>query len=986
MSNLRRKGGEGMLTGSAVVAVTACFFLSCTGWSAEPKPESNVVPYVASVPATNALAAFRVRPGFRLELVAREPAVISPVAMAFDENNRLFVVERREDSSAPGTNAHSGRIHLLEDTEGDGEFHLSTVYADNLPWASAVACCSGGVFVATSPDIVFLKDTKTNGIADVRKAIFTSFTGTNLLGARALPNNFNWGMDNRIHAASAGVAAFVPESGAPGAPLVSLTGADFSFDPRALAMCAEAGPAESGLSFDDWGRKFTCDPLRPLRSPRYEPRYLARNPFVPPPPQMIEVASPATPIFRLASAGRPAPARERSRATNELARAVPQVTTVLVATWLTNARGCVVYRGNAFPSNYLGNAFIADPSAHVIHRVVLREAGLDLAAARAPDEKSTEFILSSDPAFRPTQIINGPDGALYVADMRDGLDQGRIYRIVPVDFQRPKRARLDKTTTAGLVATLSHPNGWHRDTAARLLYERRDPAAVPLLANSLSTSRLPLARLHALHALDGLGATTPARLLAGLRDQDERVREHAVRLAENLARGGALPDALWNQIRLTAADPSVRVRYQVALTLGEIHRPETPQVLAGIFLRTPNNPWMQAAILSSLADGAGDLFVTLASDPQVRGDSVGWEFLRRLATMIGVKGRPEEAAQVLGFIDQARLDLPQVFALLNALGDGLHQAGSSLALMDPQNRLQRFYSQASDVVANSLVLDPIRVEAIRLMGVGPYTVSSMGDLLLLPLGSGQSEAIQSAAIATLGRFNDSRVSPTLIQRWRVLTPRLRNDAVTALLARSSRVGDVLTALETGRIDRADLSPAQVNFLRTHRDPATGQRALQLFGPGPRQHPEAVRRFGPALGLKGAAERGRETFVARCAACHQRGGASQGIGPDLVSARIYGKGRILAAILEPNAEVWRDFLPYVIETTEGETLIGLLRGDNAATVSLQPLNGRPVVLPRANIQDLQAQPWSLMPERLEEGLTPQGMADLLEYILRPTATP
>jgi putative heme-binding domain-containing protein len=107
---------------------------------------------------------------------------------------------------------------------------------------------------------------------------------------------------------------------------------------------------------------------------------------------------------------------------------------------------------------------------------------------------------------------------------------------------------------------------------------------------------------------------------------------------------------------------------------------------------------------------------------------------------------------------------------------------------------------------------------------------------------------------------------------------------------------------------------------------------------------------------------------------------------LVSARIYGKGRILAAILEPNAEVWRDFLPYVIETTEGETLIGLLRGDNAATVFLQPLNGRPVVLPRANIQDLQAQPWSLMPERLEEGLTPQGMADLLEYILRPTATP
>jgi putative heme-binding domain-containing protein len=148
----------------------------------------------------------------------------------------------------------------------------------------------------------------------------------------------------------------------------------------------------------------------------------------------------------------------------------------------------------------------------------------------------------------------------------------------------------------------------------------------------------------------------------------------------------------------------------------------------------------------------------------------------------------------------------------------------------------------------------------------------------------------------------------------------------------------------------------------------------------------VRRFGPALGLKGAAERGRETFVARCAACHQRDAASQGIGPDLASMRVYGKERTLAAILEPNAQVRPDFLPYVVETAEGETFIGLLRGDTAATVCLQPPNGRAVVLPRANIQDLQAQPWSFMPDGLEEGLTPQGMADLLEYILRPTTTP
>jgi putative membrane-bound dehydrogenase-like protein len=972
-----------MLPCPAVVAGAVFLLLSCAGWAAESKSGSNALPAVASVPATNALPDFRVRLGFRLELVAREPAVISPVAMAFDENNRLFVVERCNDSSAPGTNAHSSRIRLLEDTEGNGEFHRSTIYADNLPWASAVACYSGGVFVATSPDILFLKDTKTNGIADVRQAIFTGFTGTNQLGERALVSSFTWGLDNCIHAASGGVSAFAPGSSAPGADLVSLTGADFCFDPRALTLWAETGPAQSGLCFDDWGRKFTCDPMRPLRSSRYERRYLARNPFFAPPPQMIEVVGPATAIFRLISVPRAVAPHEGAQETNELARTVAQASTVLVATWLTNARSCVIYRGNAFPSNYFGNAFIADPSAQVIHRAVLREAELEVSAARAPEERNTEFVLSTDPAFRPTQIINGPDGALYVADMQDGHERGRIYRIVPAAFKRPKPARLGGATGYGLVAMLSHPNGWYRDTAARLLSERRDPAAMPLLANMLSGSRSPLTRLQTLQVLDGLGALTQAQVLAALQDQDERVREHAVELAERQVRGGEFPFALWNQLRQMAIDPSLRVRHQLALTLGELRGPESARVLAGLFSRASGNPWMQTAILSSLAEGAGDVFVNQANDPRVRGDAAGWEFLRRLVTLIGVKRQPAEAGQVLGFIDQTQLDPRQALPLIYILGEGLRQAGSSLAQIDTQNRGQRYYSLASEAVISGLSTEPIRIAAMRLIGVGPYTIANSGDLLLLPLGSGQPESVQSAAIAALGHFDDSRIVPVLIQRWRVLTPRLRREAASALLARAGRVGAVLTALEAGQIDRTDLSPMQVNFLRTHRDPAISQRAVKLFGSGPRQHPDLVRRFQPALSLKGAADRGRGSFDARCAACHQRGGTTQSIGPDLTGVRIYGKERVLRGILEPNADVRRDYLTYVLETGGGENVIGLLRADNPTTVCLQPSSGRPVVWPRDNIQYLQAQTWSLMPEGLEEGLTPQGMADLLEYVFAAT---
>jgi putative heme-binding domain-containing protein len=754
-----------------------------------------------------------------------------------------------------------------------------------------------------------------------------------------------------------------------------LSSFDFSFDPRGLDLRAESGPAESGLCFDDWGRKLTCDPLRPLRTPSYALRYMARNPFFPPPPMMLEVASPATAIFRLASAGPAAQSTARAHPTN-----------ALVATWLTNAMGCVVYRGSAFPSNYLGNVFIADPSAHIIHRFVLQEADLWATAARPMDETNTEFVASADAGFRPVQVVNGPDGALYVADRRDAGERGGIYRIVPADFKRPKLPRLGKAKTLELVSSLSAPTGWERDTAARLLYERRDPKAVPLLLSLLVNSRFPIARVHALHALDGLGALSEIHVLAGLRDADGRLRKHAVLLSEKLASEGPLPDVVWDQLRLKSADPSVRVRYQLAFTLGELHRPDIAPVLGTLLVRDPANPWMQAAVFSSLAENAGNLFVTLGNDPRVLNDPVGQEWLRRLAAMIGVKGGAGDVGQVFSYVELLQNDPQTAFTLLYLLGDGLHRTRSSLALADPGARMQPFYVAAVNAVQNFTLLEPGRIEALRLLGVSPYTFANIGDLLLLQVASGQSEAIQSAALAALGRFDDPRIAPAVAQRCRALTPRLRSDALTALLARSDRVAAVIAGLESGLLLRADLTFAQMNYLRTQRDPAISARARQLFGPVPVRRPEVVKLFQPALSLKGSAARGGEIFFARCVACHQRGGATPAIGPDLSTAAVYGRQEVLTAILEPNVGARWDYLTYVVETADGESVMGILRDQNPATITLQLLNGAQVVLPRANISYLQAQPWSLMPDGLEAGLTQQNMADLLEYLVRPRATP
>src|SRR5258707_825792 len=169
--------------------------------AAEPEVSERDLPRIPAVEPKAAIATMRVRPGFKMELAACEPNVVSPVAMAFDEDGRLYVVEMIDYSER--RDEKLGRIRLLEDTDGDGVFDKSTVYADGLPWPTAVFPWKGGVFVGCTPDILYLKDTNGDGRADERRVVFTGFAdGVKRLNVQALLNSFNWGLDNRIHGAA----------------------------------------------------------------------------------------------------------------------------------------------------------------------------------------------------------------------------------------------------------------------------------------------------------------------------------------------------------------------------------------------------------------------------------------------------------------------------------------------------------------------------------------------------------------------------------------------------------------------------------------------------------------------------------------------------------------------------------------------------------------------------------------------------------------
>jgi putative heme-binding domain-containing protein len=750
---------------------------------------------------------------------------------------------------------------------------------------------------------------------------------------------------------------------------VSLQGSDFSFDPRTRGIFAEATAAQSGLAFDERGRRYACDFDRPLMLTMYPRRYFARNPFFARPVEMVDVVGPAVAVFPFRAAEPP----RRPGAAGAAAKSA------LAAAWMASARSCLIYHGNAFPAEYAGNVFIADPDARVVHREILRDDGLEVRAERAPSESQSEFLTSRDPAFHPMQIAEGPDGALYIADRREGAS-GRIYRVVPANFRTPQLPPLGRATTYELVAALAHPNGWQRDTASRLLYEKQDRAAVPLLASMLNRSRLPQARLRALHALAGLGALKEEHLLQAFTDDDQWVRKDAVSLAESLVTDGAISDGIWEQLKTMGADPSLQVRYQFAFTAGEIQRPEKASLLADLLRRESANPWLRAAVFSSAAPDATEVFFGLARDPQVRGNPTGFETLEELADLIGVMRQTAPVSQTVDFLANSALDAEPLFKLTYAFGQGLHRAGSSLAQIDPQQKLLPFCNQAALQLIAGTFADDHQTINIHLLSMGPFIPWSGIDWPFTLLRPGQSQQIQAEAITAMRYSTDPAMDTNLVTRYPALSPALRTAAIATLLAGNDRVSYTMTALEQGTIRMNEVPPEDINLLRTYPDPAIEARAERLFGPLENRRPDVVAQYGPALGLAGAADHGHEIFSARCAVCHALESDVLMPGPNLAGIKIKGRPYILQSILEPSAEVRTGRETSLLRTKQGENLIGVVTDENLATVTLARPSRSRAIWPRANIQFIQTLPWSLMPDGLEAGLSTQDVADLLEFLM------
>ena len=635
-------------------------------------PEEWEIPEAPVLSPEEALEAFEVKPGFRVELVASEPLIHDPVAMDFDEDGRIWVVEMRSympNIDGEGEIVPVSRVVTLEDTSGDGVMDKSTVYLDELILPRAIKVVAGGVLIAEPPNLWFTRDTTGDGRADEKTLVADDYSHREANPEHG-GNSLTVGLDNWVHSAmhDGGRYRFV--------------NGEWVTEPALLR-------GQWGLSQDDYGRHFTNSNSDHLRADLVPNHYYTRNSNFPGRRGIIP-GSMGGVYERVAHDQTTWPAR----ITPGVNRRVQLRDDGTLARF-TAACAPVIYRGDRFPDEYYGNAFIAEPAAHFIRRsIITKKDDGRLEAENAYEE--SEFLNSRDERFRPVTLYNGPDGALYLVDMYRGVIQhrqfvttylrqqveergleepvalGRIYRVVHESREPGEWPRMSWESSEEVAEHLAHPNGWWRDTAQRVLVDRGDESVIPYLREMARDHDNKLTRIHALWTLEGLDGLDLDLLEEAVADPEPWVAAHAIRVAEPWLADNESRAVEMVAGRLRNAAPR-EVALQAALSLGEGGGEPVESALADLLRRRADGLFLVEAVLSGLEGRELEFLTRILED-----DSWGEErdgFARAVSAFSAAVMREGASARINALFDAVvdERERPQWQRL--AVIEGMDQSG-----------------------------------------------------------------------------------------------------------------------------------------------------------------------------------------------------------------------------------------------------------------------------------------------------------------------
>ena len=949
-----------------------------------------------------ALKLFQLEAGLRIELVAAEPLVINPVAFVFDGPRRLFVAEGRgyPDPVEGGGHTTAGRIALLEDLDGDGRFERRREFATDLGYVNGLALWRGGLFVTAAPDILYLKDTDGDGVADKREIVLTGFDATK--SAQLRVSHPTLGLDGKIYVTSGLNGGKVTSPAHPGRAAVTFSLKDGRFDPDTYAFENTSGRGQFGLTFDAFGRRFFCSNRHPVMQIMLEPAQLARNPHLSFSESVQEVSKvqAEAAVFPI------------SRATIT-ADFIPSLMAAPHAGTFTSASGVFIFGGTGLTPEHSGNVFICESAQNLVQRQVLRPEG---AAFRSdPPAAGKEFLASTDVWFRPVFLGEGPDGALYLADMyrreidhpryvpaesrglldfESGKDRGRIYRIVratptPSADDATYRDRRDDLTKT--VRALESPDEWWRADAQRRLVERADRAAVPLVETIATQATRAESRTRALWTLHSLRSLTTTAIAAALNDPHPGVREQALHFAGELITRGQGAHLLPAAIAATR-DGDARVRFCAALALAGSRDETVVPALAALVVRDGEDRWTRAAVLSGIAGRMDAFLLALQREPATKPAAIA-AVMEHVGRVFGAGASLDSCRQ---FLNEQLSEKGEVSSRVSAvLGlvegfrgrSGTKTAGQTdtfATVLGAEGRaagtVRDFLRFVAERASDSQALLGDRLSAVALLGHSNFDFA--GAPLSQLIAARQPPDIQVQAVRALERLGDPRGGALLIKRenWAGYTPRLREAVLATLTAKPALIVGLFDAIQAGIVTAPEISSVRRTQLLKHADATVRQRAETLFQSlegGDRM--QVYRTYRPLLTAPTDLARGREAFLKTCSACHTHRGVGGKVGPDLTGIRNQPADTILLHILVPNYEVAPNYQTLSVVTQDGRSLSGWLAAESESSLTLRTAAGSEESIARSQLTSLVASGLSLMPDGLEQTMAKEDMAHLVAFL-------
>ncbi|MDB5345092.1 MAG: rane-bound dehydrogenase domain protein [Schlesneria sp.] len=968
----------------------------------QPKP---VIPHAQDKPPNDprdpetAAKLMTVPEGFTVEVVAAEPDIVNPVAMAIDERGRFWVTESLEyPRREPGPG--KDRVKILEDTDGDGRMDKFTVFLDGLNIPSGIAVGHGGVWVVNSPDILFVQDTDGDGKADKQEVVVTGFGRAD---THELPNSLTWGPDGWLYGLN-GVFNHSHVKYSKTNPNYKedhkgwpLTCAMFRIHPRTreFQVFCEGTSNPWGIAFNDEGEAFVSacviDHLWHLVETGYYHRQ--GGPY---PPFTWKIES-------------------------------------IVKHKHQKAAYCGIhyFDSDAYPEQYRGKLYMGNIHGGCINVDRVERDGSTYKGIGEPD-----FLTANDAWFMPVVQKTGPDGSLYVLDWYDryhcyqdanrdpaGIDRlkGRLYRVRYKDTPRvPKEFDLAKESDAQLIERLGAKNDFIRWTATRLLQERLGEQNEQRLAD-FANGITPFGFREADQILRRFHAScVVASLPYGGRTfgDSSAIRALNLRVAGSSSTGRQLLQKEidevddWSLLR----DEDPQVQLQRIIALGKLK--PTRNVIRGMFdilAKCEKDPliprifWLN--IHPHIENHPGLIVETLELKKFLQHDVVIQLIPRITDRLLGRQkfdakpvaelftllrdDHPEVGRDVLavlatkvqtGELKGEKLDQLKtaMFEPLTPLltKDATHPLGNDAALLAVSWGDQR----GLPYVRRTFGLTALRPEH-RLKALSALVAvkdEELYETVNVVLKSDPSSDFQGKVLAVLGQLDDPRVAMIVLANYPQLAADLQPRAIELLTQRAAWAKQLLTAVGEKKIPATAINLNQARRLKDLKDQELTKLLATNWGQvregrDPNREQYIAEMKSLIRKSPGDEAAGEKAFKKVCAQCHKIYGEGAEVGPDISRNGRNDFTQLLSNVFDPSLVIGAGYRSYTVITNGGRVLNGLLAEDSPQRIVLKVQGGKQEVIARSDIDEFNVSEISLMPEQLEKQLSQQEIVDLFAFI-------